>query len=179
MKTKLRKTRKAKLVYVTIVCVLIAITLLYARRPQKPTITQYSRIDHPAEILPDYTGVVIPPNIAPLNFLIQHEGTGYFVRICSEKGEPIEIFSKTPKISIPKPAWQKLLDVNRGRQLRVEIFVKSPERASSLKGKKVSGPAFRSSPVTLRVRISILSLSIERFARAMVRGGRWVSISET
>jgi len=124
MKVKLYKTRKAKFFYVTIVCALIAIVLLYASRTPKTTITQYSRIDHPAEILPDYTGTVIPPNIAPLNFLIQHEGTGYFVKVYSEKGEPVEVFSETPKISIPKRAWHKLLDLNRGRQLSLEIFVK-------------------------------------------------------
>ena len=76
---------------------------------------------------------VIPPNIAPLNFFIQHEGTGYFVRVYSEKGNPIEIFSKTPGISIPKRAWHKLLDLNRGRPLSLDIFVESPENTSSPK----------------------------------------------
>ena len=134
MKEKLHKTKKAKFLYATIACTLFTIVLLHACRAQKTTITQYSLIDQPAEVLPDYSGSVIPPNIAPLNFLIQHEGTGYFVRVCSEKGKPIEIFSKTPRISIPKRAWHQLLDLNRGRQLSLDIFVKSPENTSSPEG---------------------------------------------
>jgi hypothetical protein len=134
MKAKLHKTKKAKFLYATIACALFTIVLLHACRAPKTTITQYSLIDQPAEVLPDYSGSVIPPNIAPLNFLIQHEGTGYFVRVCSEKGKPIEIFSKTPGISIPKRAWHQLLDLNRGRQLSLDIFVKSPENTSSSEG---------------------------------------------
>ena len=92
MKAKLQKTRKAKLIYMIIVCVLITIVLLYVYLTPKDSITQYSLIDQPAKIFPDYSGAVIPPNIAPMNFHIQHEGTGYFVRVSSEKGKPIEIF---------------------------------------------------------------------------------------
>jgi len=131
MKKKSYKTNKAKFLYATIACALFTIALLHVCRAPKTTITQYSLIDQPAEVLPDYSGSVIPPNIAPLNFLIQHEGTGYFVRVCSEIGKPIEIFSKTPGISIPKRAWHLLLDLNRGRQLSLDIFVKSPENTSS------------------------------------------------
>jgi len=134
MKAKLYQTKKARVLYATLACALIAIALLHTCRGKKVTITQYSVIDRPARIQPDYAGCVIPPNIAPLNFLIQHEGTGYFVRMHSEKGKPIEIFSKTPEISISKRSWHKLLDVNRGRQLSVDIFVKSPQNPSSSEG---------------------------------------------
>jgi Tol biopolymer transport system component len=133
MKAKLHKTKKAKLIYPIIVCVLIAVSLLYSCRGKKVTITQYSSIDRPAKVQPDYAGSVIPPNIAPLNFIIQQDGEGYFVQIHSEKGKPIEIFSKTQTILIPKRAWHELLDLNRGRQLSLDIFVKSGAGASSSK----------------------------------------------
>ena len=134
MKAKLYQTKKAKLLYASLACALIAIAVLHTCRGRKVTITQYHVVGQPAEILPDYAGCVIPPNIAPLNFLIQHEGAGYFVRMHSEEGKPIEIFSKTPGISIPKRGWHKLLDVNRGRQLSVDIFVKSRQNPSSSEG---------------------------------------------
>ncbi|MHC4566663.1 MAG: TolB family protein [Planctomycetota bacterium] len=143
MKAKLQKARKAKLIYAIIVCTLITIVLLGVCLTQKGSITQYSLIDQPAKVLPDYSGAIIPPNIAPLNFHIQHEGTGYFVRVSSEKGEPIEIFSKTPSILIPKRAWQKLLDVNRSRQLSVDIFVKSSEKTSSPEGRNEEWSRFQ------------------------------------
>ncbi len=119
------KTRKAKLIYAIITCALIAVSLLYVCSDRKVSITQYSSIDRPAKAQPDYTGSVIPPNIAPLNFIIQEDGSGYFVRIYSEKGNPIEIFSRKPKIVIPKRPWHELLDLNRGRQLNLDVYVES------------------------------------------------------
>ncbi len=116
------------------ICVLIVYAMFCVFRGNEASITQYNTINQPAKIRPDYTGTVIPPNIAPLSFLIQHEGTGYFVRVYSEKGEPIEIFSKIPGILIPKRAWHKLLDVNRGGQLNLDVFVKSPAGTSSPQG---------------------------------------------
>ena len=83
MKAKLYKTRKAKFIYAIIVCALIAVSVLYACRNRNVTITQYSFIDQPAKVRPDYTGSTIPPNIAPLNFIVQEDGSGYFVRIYS------------------------------------------------------------------------------------------------
>jgi len=143
MKEKLHKTRKAKLIYAIIVCALIAFSLLYACRDRKVTITQYSSIDRPAKVQPDYAGSVIPPNIAPLNFVIKQDGTGYFVKIYSENGNPIEIFSKTPKIVIPNQAWHKLLDLNRGRQLNMDVYVESGVGASSPKGEKIEWSRFQ------------------------------------
>jgi hypothetical protein len=125
MKAKLYKTGKAKLIYTLIFCALITVSLLYYCRDKKYTIKQYSSINRPAKIRPDYAGSVIPPNIAPVNFVIQEEGAGYFVRISSKNGNAIEISSKTPKIVIPEQAWHRLLDTNRGQQLSLDIFVKS------------------------------------------------------
>ena len=125
------KTQKAKLVYGLISCAIITFALLYALRGDNIKITQYNDLNSPVEIRPDYSGTVIPPNIAPLNFVVQHDGSGYFVRISSETGNPIEIFSKTPKIVIPKKAWHNLLEQNRGRQLNLDIFVKSKTSATN------------------------------------------------
>lgn len=143
MKAKLHKTRKAKLIYAIIVCALIAVSLLYACRDRKVTITQYSSIDRPAKVQPDYAGSVIPPNIAPLNFIIQQDGSGYFIRIHSRKGNPIEIFSNKPKIVIPKRAWHKLLDLNRDQQLSVDIFVKSKAATLSSDGENEQWSRFQ------------------------------------
>jgi len=143
MKAKLHKTRKTKLVYTIIVCTIIAVSLHSACRSRKVTITQYSSIDRPAKVQPDYAGSIIPPNIAPLNFVIQREGAGYFVRIYSEKGKPIEIFTKSPVILIPERAWHELLDLNRGRQLDMDVYVESRVGISSSKGKNIGWSRFQ------------------------------------
>ena len=86
---------------------------------------QYNSIDRAAKTRPDYCGTVIPPNIAPLNFLVQEAGSHYYVKIYSDKGDPIEVFSRSPKIIIPLKAWHKLLNENKGQQLYFDIFVKT------------------------------------------------------
>ena len=88
-------------------------------------IDKYDTIDRPAKIYPDYSSTVIPPNIAPLNFLVQEKGSNYLAKIYSEKGEAIEISSRSPKIFIPIGPWRKLLDKNRGGELSFDIFVKT------------------------------------------------------
>jgi len=134
MKAKLHKTRRTKLGYAIIVCTLMAVLLAYSCRNRRVTITQYRSIARPANVQPDYVGSIIPPNIAPLNFVIQHDGSGYFVRIHSRKGNPIEIFSKKPTILIPKRAWRELLELNRGQQLNMDVFVESRAATSSSDG---------------------------------------------
>jgi len=134
---------KAKLIFEIILCAVIAVLLLDSCRGRKVTITQSSYIDRPAKIQPDYAGSAIPPNIAPLNFVIQQDGAGYFVKIYSEKGNPIEISSRKPTIMIPKQAWHELLDMNRGRQLNVDIYVESLAGASSSKGENVGWSRFQ------------------------------------
>ncbi len=76
------------------------------------------------KIKPDYTDTVIPPNIAPLNFVISEPGTKYFVRIRSTQGQNIEIFSKKPQIIIPAGRWRQLLNANRSNQLFFDVYVK-------------------------------------------------------
>ncbi len=136
-KVKKHNTKRAKYVYGLTGCAFLALALLYAIRSNEQVIMQYNDIDSPAEIRPEYYDTIIPPNIAPLNFVIQQEGSEYFVRIYSETGKPIKIFSRTGKITIPEQPWHNLLDLNRGRQLSMDIFVKSGSAAgASDTGKK-------------------------------------------
>jgi hypothetical protein len=150
MEAKLNKTTRAKVIFVLILCELIAVLLLNSCRGKKYSIKQYTSIDRPAKIQPDYTGSVIPPNIAPLNIIIKEEGAGYFVRIYSEQGNPIEIFSKKPVILIPKRAWSEILDLNRSRPLNIDIFVESSDGKSSHNGENQLWSRFQ----TLTVQIA-------------------------
>ena len=98
-------------------------TVLFSRLDSK--IDQYSLIDRPANIYPDYCDIIIPPNIAPLNFLVKESGSQYCVKIHSKKGDTIEIFSRSQKITIPQSQWHELLNANRGEQINFDIFVKT------------------------------------------------------
>ncbi|MBA7484034.1 hypothetical protein ES707_19554 [subsurface metagenome] len=98
---------------------------VYALRVHKVTIEKFTTIGRPARIHPDYCGTVIPPNIAPLNFLVQESSSYYCVRIYSEQGETIEVFSRSPKIVIPQEEWHELLNMNRGQQLAFDVYIKN------------------------------------------------------
>jgi hypothetical protein len=74
---------------------------------------------------PDYGGVVLPPNIAPLNFAVEERGTRYFVRAHAPNGKAIEVFSRKREIHIPQRPWRRLLENNRGGTLNLDIFVKA------------------------------------------------------
>jgi hypothetical protein len=89
-----------------------------------PVIKNYNSIDRLPDIYPDYTETVIPPNIAPMNFIVKEKGDGYFVKITSKVGGPIEISSENPKIIIPFDQWKDLLSQNRGQNLQIELYTK-------------------------------------------------------
>lgn len=74
-------------------------------------------------IRPDYVGTVIPPNIAPLNFVIEETGLHYLVRIHAAESEPIEITSRDARIRIPRRRWSDLLEANRGRTVHFDVAV--------------------------------------------------------
>jgi hypothetical protein len=74
---------------------------------------------------PDYAGIVIPPNIAPLNFEIRDPVRKYRVRVASESGRAIEIAGAGAKVRFPLGDWAALLKANAGRELRIDIYAQS------------------------------------------------------
>ena len=121
------KGKRTRVIVVIVAVAMIACTLVFILHEDKVTIDQVNLIDRPARIHPDYSGTVIPPNIAPLNFSIRENGSHYCVRIYSKQSKTIEIFSKTPKITIPEDRWHALLDDNRGEELFFLVFVKTED----------------------------------------------------
>jgi hypothetical protein len=79
-------------------------------------------------IEPDYTDLVIPANIAPLNFAIREPGTAFHVRLSGVEGAPVEVHSRSPKVRFPADEWRRVLEANRGGPLRVEVGVQADER---------------------------------------------------
>ncbi len=106
-------------------CVLAIAVLGFMVRKGPAQCEAYTSIDRAAKIKPDYTGIVIPPNIAPLNFLVLEPGSEYLVNIHPTRGKAINIFSKNAKIKIPLRQWRALLNANRGGQLFFDIYVKN------------------------------------------------------
>jgi hypothetical protein len=83
------------------------------------------------KIFPDYNDVTIPSNIAPLNFLIDEKGINYQAHIFSTDGKQIYIYSKNGKIEIPQGKWKKLLQSNKGSDIKIEVFVQDKAKSWS------------------------------------------------
>lgn len=85
---------------------------------------EIENIDALPEIFPDYTNIVIPPNIAPLNFIIKEDASRYLVKFNSDYQFVFSIKSKTPEIEIPMNKWRELMENSIGGKIRIEIFVR-------------------------------------------------------
>jgi len=118
------KRRGFYLVIVLVFALLSVSAVGYVLWGGRVVISEYKMVGRGASIRPDYSGTVIPANIAPLNFVVEEEGVHYSVRITSKNGEGIEVFSRSGKISIPVRPWRRLLSRNKGEELCFDIFVK-------------------------------------------------------
>lgn len=70
---------------------------------------------------PDYTGLVIPPNIAPLNFVLKELGGAAVARASGPQGEAIEVPTRQGQVRWPLAAWHALLKANQGGEIHFEI----------------------------------------------------------
>lgn len=78
-------------------------------------------------IFPDYTGVTIPPAIAPLNFALTTLSEEACARF-SAGSQEFEIKAKNGSFEIPQSKWKKLLASAIGKQIEVTILVKDQNK---------------------------------------------------
>lgn len=81
----------------------------------------------PPRLSPDYAGIVLPPNIAPLNFRVLEPGVGYRVELRSRNGDPIVVTSRDSTIILPLKPWRALLEGNVGQPLWIEVSVQDAQ----------------------------------------------------
>ena len=63
----------------------VAVLLSACGKPTAQIPAQFSQLEEKAEIYPDYTDIIVPPNIAPLNFIVRKEKDSIQVR-CHRDG---------------------------------------------------------------------------------------------
>jgi len=111
--------------YLFMICTVVGLVAIFyvITRNETVNIKTYTDISGPPSIYPDYTDLVIPSNIAPLNFQVQETGEKYFVRIYTSANQDIEIVSTKSQIIIPLKKWRKLLRANQGKALFYDVYV--------------------------------------------------------
>ncbi len=87
-----------------------------------PNLRSATQSDRAPRIDPDYTSLVIPPNIAPLNFRILEDGCDYVVRISSDAGEQVDIPCSDGTCRLPIATWRRFLQASRGKRLYFDVF---------------------------------------------------------
>ncbi len=80
---------------------------------------------------PDYSDVTIPPNIAPMNFIITEDASFFAVTATSSTGNiRINIKSSDGKILFPDNKWKKLLNDSKGNKITVHVYSGTKGEAS-------------------------------------------------
>lgn len=79
--------------------------------------------DEVAKIVPDYTSIVIPPNIAPMNFEIEMPGEEYVAKVTGADGKSLVTSGNV--IQWDMDGWHDLLEVSKGKDLQYEVYVKN------------------------------------------------------
>lgn len=107
---------------------LVAASLATTLRASPPSAIGTTRLERPPHLEPDYTDLVIPPNIAPLNFTIKEPGSSFYINVHGKAGTPLEISGRTPKLVIPEEPWHRLLGLNRGGEVLMDIYAQGDDR---------------------------------------------------
>jgi hypothetical protein len=100
-------------------CLILITALLLsctAKLPNCNVVNSEPKID------PDYSGVTIPPNIAPLNFKINEGADKFLVKMDSHKGVSFIIESDDGKVLIPMKKWHNLLKSSKGSDLFIDVY---------------------------------------------------------
>ncbi len=81
-----------------------------------------------AAIWPDYRDIVVPPNIAPLNFMVKSPGKAFAVSIEGKQGRPlIAAAGEDAKLALDSAAWRALLEANKGSDLAVTVYARQED----------------------------------------------------
>jgi len=73
-------------------------------------------------IEPDYSGVTIPYNIAPMNFLIREDGDSFIISVKCSDGTEHRIKSGDGTVHFPMRLWKKILSESKGGKIEFEII---------------------------------------------------------
>lgn len=106
--------------YMPLVCGVCVFLLLACSHPATvPSV--FTEVSDSAVIYPDYRDVTIPPNIAPMNFMVMDTTADAFVTdidgiVCGA--------GKDGKMDIDSTAWRRLLQDRRGKDMHVTIYAR-------------------------------------------------------
>lgn len=105
-------------VVIYLVFQVLMLVWLYVRNHESPSAVAIESSELPP-MFPDYSGVTVPYNIAPLNFRVNIPVERCYAKIGNSE------FYGVNDIRFDSEKWRELLEKNRGGELRVELCTKS------------------------------------------------------
>jgi hypothetical protein len=123
-----RRIGKKELIVLAVVGGAVVFSVVWLSVFSLPPVEDSTPVAREPNIAPDYCGITIPPNIAPLNFRVLEPGQTYRVKMHADGGAAIDIASRTGSIRIPNRKWRTLLAANTGGEIFVDVYVKHAEK---------------------------------------------------
>ena len=98
--------------------------LLASCKPSSDVPAQFEQLEVEASLFPDYKNVVVPPNIAPMNFLVEDSAaTAFVVELKGGGSTSVKAGAgEDGKVLIDSIAWRQLLQENKGAKVMVGIY---------------------------------------------------------
>lgn len=84
----------------------------------------FAQAPRQAEVFPDYGGCIVPPNIAPLNVVVNEPGVEILARATGADGQSLAVRAHSGKIVWPEGPWRDLLTGSVGQSMVMDIFVR-------------------------------------------------------
>ena len=98
--------------------------LIFSACTHHPSVpTDAAKVDKVPTIQPDYTDVMVPPNIAPLNFKVLENSEECVARFTAADGTSYS-YGVENKILIDEDEWKEMLEASKGKSIKVEVFAK-------------------------------------------------------
>lgn len=102
------------------ILLLLLLVTSCSKHPSLPT--SFTEVSETPHIYPDYVDVVVPPNIAPLNFLV--DDVEDVVAEFQVQNSKLNFGGSDNKVQIDEKEWHELLAEAKGKSLSVRVYTK-------------------------------------------------------
>lgn len=102
------------------ILLLLLLVTSCSKHPSLPT--SFTEVNETPHIYPDYVDVVVPPNIAPLNFLV--DDVEDVVAEFQVQNSKLNFGGSDNKVQIDEKEWHELLAEAEGKSLSVRVYTK-------------------------------------------------------
>lgn len=85
---------------------------------------QFTATEEQLEIFPDYAGIAVPPNIAPLNFMVRSGGDAFVATLKNGEAQLTAGGGKDGKIMFDEAEWRNFITAAKGKDVAVTIYAR-------------------------------------------------------